>query len=78
MTGADQSDRAPQLRPRAGVAAPLHHLEESRGAQPRIWRECVYQGHPAFRGGAQRQLLPRVVALTTAAERLQSHSLNVE
>ena len=38
---ADQADGAPQLHDRAGVAAALHHLEEPRGAQPRILRERV-------------------------------------
>ena len=39
--GPDQAHRPAQLHDRSGVAAPLHHLEESRRAQARILRERV-------------------------------------
>jgi hypothetical protein len=50
---------------------PGSHLDPPQARQ-------TISGHPGFRGGARRHLVPRIGALTTAAERLQGSPLNAE
>jgi hypothetical protein len=56
---------------RLEISPPGPHLDPPQGCQ-------TTSTHPGFRGGARRQLLPRIGVIATAAERLHGSSLTAD